>query len=514
MGGFRLYLVVFLSGASVLALEILGTRILGPFYGVSLFLWSALITVTLAALSVGYAVGGRFADRSATPGRLGSIVGAAGLWVLLIPLLKTPALHATESLGLRAAVLTTATLLFVPPLTLLGMVSPLAVRLRASSLDHVGRTTGNLYAVSTLASVAAALAMGFFLIPEIGVTRLTYSIGLVLLAAGIIAALGAGGARGRVAALVILVGAAAGLAAVPEERADPASGLLAIAQSSYAEIRVVEKNGLRHLLIDGGMHAVVEPETWRSWHPYNAALDVLKPLHPEPGDLLLVGLGGGCLAKRFTTHGWSVQAVEIDPVVGRIAEEFFGLTDADAERFYEDGRRFLERAERRWDVIILDAFGSSSIPFHLVTAEAFGLARERLNPGGILALNMEARGWDDPLVASLAASLRLHFASVWALPTSEPPDQLGNVILLASAGPLEFDEYTALPRPRDHLGEEHSHFWAVELTHAWDNRFEPDAAGALLLTDDRNPVDLWSESINLQARAVLHRYFDDQGGGW
>src|SRR5436190_16796373 len=124
-----LFLVVSLSGASVLVLEILGTRILGPFYGVSLYLWSALISVTLAALSVGYWVGGRLADRRPEAGFLGRLVLFAGLWTAAIPWLRQPLLAATESWGLRVAVLVTALVLFGPPLTLLGMVSPFAIRL-------------------------------------------------------------------------------------------------------------------------------------------------------------------------------------------------------------------------------------------------------------------------------------------------------------------------------------------------------------------------------------------------
>ena len=177
-----LYLVVLVAGAAVLAIEILGTRILGPFYGVSLFLWSALITVTLVALSAGYAVGGRWADRGATLPRLYVLLAAAGLWTLLIPWLRDPILIVTEPFGLRFAVLAAAFILFAVPLTLLGMVSPYAIQVRASSLHRVGTTAGDLYAVSTVGSVVAALLTGFVLIPNVGVVRLTLLTGGLLIA--------------------------------------------------------------------------------------------------------------------------------------------------------------------------------------------------------------------------------------------------------------------------------------------------------------------------------------------
>ena len=145
-----LYILVFIAGAAVLAVEILGTRILGPFYGVSLFLWSALITTTLIALSTGYIIGGRWADQGPVFAHLCYLIAGAGIWTLLIPVLKGPVLYLAEPLGLRLAVLVAALILFAPPLTLLGMVSPYAIRFQAAHLNEVGRTAGNLYALSTI----------------------------------------------------------------------------------------------------------------------------------------------------------------------------------------------------------------------------------------------------------------------------------------------------------------------------------------------------------------------------
>ena len=200
-----LYLVVFIGGASVLAIEILGTRVLGPFYGVSLFLWSALITVTLAALSLGYAVGGCWADRGANFSKLALILTGAGLWLLMTPWIKRPVLDLVEPAGLRIAVLAASSILFFVPLALLGMISPYAIRLKAKNLDEVGRTAGNLYAVSTVASVVAALLTGFVLIPNVGVSRLILLIGVFLLLGALIALLAGRESRGMVVVVLIMM---------------------------------------------------------------------------------------------------------------------------------------------------------------------------------------------------------------------------------------------------------------------------------------------------------------------
>jgi spermidine synthase len=503
--GWYVILAVIASGGGVLAVEIAGTRLFGPFYGSGLYLWSALIGVALLALSLGYALGGRWADRGPRLGRFCGLIGAAGLWIAAMPWIARPVLAAAEGLGLRGAVLASSLVLFFPPLALLGMTSPYAVRLRTASLGVVGRTAGGLYAISTLASVAAALAVGFFLIPAAGPRRLVFLIGMTL--AGMAAIGAAIDRRTRIPAVAALAAVlAAAFAAAPVDRPDPEAGLLAIAHSPYAEIRVVEMDDLRLMLIDGSVHTEVDAATLDSRSPYVEVLELAGGFRREPGSMLLVGLGGGSLAKRFAGRGWSVDAVEIDPEVTRMARSHFGLEPAEARVFHMDGREYLKRREKVYDLVILDAFGSSSIPFHLVTLEAFGELRARLASEGVLAMNVIAIGWNDPLVRALAATLRLEFARVLVLPMAEPPDRLGNLIILASNGPLELAEEPPVPMDR-FTGDYHR-------AHAWDNRFEVDPAGIRIITDDRNPVDLWADRINLATRKALHEYFGSREIGW
>jgi spermidine synthase len=510
-----LYLTVAISGASVLALEILGTRVLGPFYGNSLFLWSALITVTLAALAIGYALGGRWADRGATPKRLGTILAVAGVWVLLIPVLRKPLLMATEPMGLRAAVLAASVGLFFLPLLLMGMVSPYAIRLRLTRVEDAGRTAGDLYAISTLASVAGALLTGFVLIPELGVNRLILSIGAaLLLAAGLCYSQGGG----RALAVLLLLAAPATAAAgwnVVRERTDHDRGLTAIAESNYAQLRVIDKDDLRHLIIDGGVHTMVYPGDWQTMHRYAMVTETFTHLFAGRGRVLVVGLGGGSVAKAYHAAGWDVSAVEIDPMVTRFAHDFFGLDPEETSVAHMDARRFLRTTPERYDLIVGDAYGSSSVPWQLLTREYVAEMKSRLNEGGVVALNLECVGWDDILIRSAAATLLTSFSTVRALPTSEPPDALGNVMLLAADRPIDIgDPVDVLGHPKDVAPETYVHFALLQKLHAWDNAYVPDTQGAPVLTDDRTPVDLWAERINRVARKDLHEYFAKDGTSW
>lgn len=506
MINFYVYLAVIVCGASVLAIELLGTRVIAPFYGASLYLWSALISVTLAALSLGYAIGGQWADRDAKLNRFCTIIGIAGLWVMAIPWLRVPVLATTEGLGLRTAVFITAVVLFFPPLTLLGMVSPYAIRLKARNLNVVGRTAGNLYAVSTLASVVAAVATGFFLIPNIGVSRLLFLIGIALVGTAVIGFAGRNKSSVSLLALLVIVAGTFLYLVVPTLVANPQIGLIAAEESAYAEIRVVDLDDTRYMIIDGGMHTGVDPLTWQSQFPYVHVLDIAKGLFREAGEMLLVGLGGGSVVKNFARDGWRVDAVEIDPVVTRLARDYFGLTESEAQVYSMDGRQYLIGHDKIYDFIVMDAFGSSSIPFHLVTEEAFGLIRSRLAADGILAMNFEAVGWHDVIVKSLAATASRQFEHVIVLPIAEPPDQFGNLVLLASNRTLTLE--TELPVPLDRFSPEY------DRAHAWDNRFQVDVKGVPVLTDDLNPIDVWSERVNLASRKETHGFFGDRGVDW
>lgn len=507
-----LYLVVFIAGSSVLAVEILGTRILGPFYGVNLFLWSALISVTLIALSIGYLIGGRWADKGPKIERLCYLLIGAGLWLLFLPILKRPLLNLAEPLGLRLAVLTAAFILFTPPLTLLGMVSPYAIKLRASNMGEVGRTAGDLYALSTIASVIAAIVTGFVLIPNVGIARLIAIIGVVLIFTAVLGLFIE--RRNRPQKLIagsILLACPLSWFILPQELPSPDKGLLAIEQSPYAEIRVVEDERYRYLLIDGGTHTIVDPDTWETFFPYAAVVDIPREFFDRPGDMLLIGLGGGSVVKNYHKKGWKVTGIEIDPEVIEVAYEYFGLKASEGEIICQDGRQFLLGTNEKYQIIVMDAFGSSSIPFHLATQESFGLIKEHLEEDGILAINLESMGWEDILVRSLAITLKPHFSNILALPTQENYNGLGNMVLLATNRSLE----SSRGIPTGEIpSREYLRSMEYKRDYAWQYRFVPDSTAGQLLTDDLNPVDLWSDQINLEARKRLHEYFEKSGLGW
>jgi predicted membrane-bound spermidine synthase len=387
------------------------------------------------------------------------------------------------------------------------MVIPYAIRLKAPSLDTVGRATGSLLWVSTIASVAAAITTGFVLIPNVGICRSLFLIGLVLVVAAI---LGFVIQRKRkiafVAPLVWAIAGALLFRVTPAETMNPNDSLMAVKQSEYGEIRVVDLADLRYLLLNGDTRAIIDPQTWQTRSQDVNVLDIAKGFFDQPGEMLLVGMGGASVVKSYYGSGWHVDAVEIDPVVTKIARAYFGLLRDEAKVYEMDARRFLVTHDKRYDLIVVDALGSSPVPFHLVTTEALALIRSHLVPGGVLAMNVEAVGWHNVLIRSLAATVNRQFQHVTVLPIAEPPDQFGSFVLLASNRALSLREEP--PVPQDRFTPEY------DRAHAWDNRFQVDTAGIPVLTDDLNPIDVWAERANLEERKRLHALFSKPGIAW
>ena len=174
------YFTIFVSGAVVLIVEILGTRVLAPFYGSTIYVWSSLISVTLAFLALGYWFGGGLADKRPNIDLLYWIVFIGGLAILLIPSYDKFILIQTDRFGLRYGPLISAFIIFAPSLFLFGTISPFAVKMRARTLDHLGVTAGNLYAIATFGSLAGGLLAGFYLIPNFSIKFIINLISLCL----------------------------------------------------------------------------------------------------------------------------------------------------------------------------------------------------------------------------------------------------------------------------------------------------------------------------------------------
>ncbi len=467
---------VFLAGGALLSLEIASSRVMAPYFGSSLFVWGALIGVVLAGLSVGYWVGGIIADRWATPHVFVGILGVSGLLVLAIPFVDGWILEQVVSWnpGPRLNPVVATIAIFGIPSVVLGTVSPIAVKLLARSLERLGRTAGRLFAVSTAGSIAGTFATAFFLIPELGTDQLIATLAVVLLLA---AAAVAVVERLVVASALCVAVAAASFAAVvslaPDQggtvaasqlqnwspvyrqrgaedlNGSPADGqegyeLLYSKDSRYHRIAVVEDSDSRYLRFDSSFQSgMFQDDPYETRFEYSDYLQLSLAYNADAKNVLFIGLGGGSGPKRMWRDFPSVRfdAVELDPDVVDVAYRFFELPrDERLNVEVEDGRRYLVQNDGPWDAIVIDAFYSDSIPFHLATQEFLELARSRLAPGGVIVTNVigAVSGSESRLLRSMLRTYRTVFPTVAVHPVRVEGDtNLGgvrNVMFVAGEG--------------------------------------------------------------------------------
>ncbi len=469
---------VFVSGACVMVLEVLGSRLIGPVYGTSLYVWSSIIAVTLLSLSVGYWLGGRLADRRPDAATFFLLFELAAALIVLVPVVREPVFALAHPFGVRGGSLVSALLLLAPPLTVLGTLSPYAVRIAADMVATVGRTAGRLYAISTAGSLVGTLAAGFWLIPNFRVTTIFAATAVTLVLPAIFYQVLA--ARRHVtAALVVL--ALVPLAAV--HRAIPTGPVrvVDVRESFFGQLKVIEGGGMRALLANGGAQTVTDARTGQSGVSYPLMMaGLVWRAHPEGRRALVVGLGGGIIPPLLETAGVATQSVEIDPVMVDVAVAHFGFDPQRHPVTLADGRRFLADDARQWDHVLLDAFGGDGVPVHLLTAEMMALVDARLAPAGVVAVNYNGcrHGAAGRPLQAIVATLATRFPWVQVFPRDH--DACGGNIVIAArephtmqTGPLPFPVPAAL---------------AAEVDGAAPIVIEP----GLVLTDAYNPLDLWA----------------------
>ena len=492
-----LYCTVFLTGAAVMVIELLGTRLIAPFYGASLYVWTSVISVTLIALALGYFVGGRWADRAKKTG-LALIIALSGLLTLLIPWLTAPVLLATDAMGLRMGVFISTLVLFSPSLIMLGMIGPFAVKLATASLDGVGAGTGSIYAVSTVGSVIGTLFLGFYLFPQVGSREIFIGLGIALL---ILAAGVAYFERKRISLMTALPPIAAlivvGIALLPRvadsahrTASNDSNHIQFERKSLYGWVRVIDKpeENFRLLTVDASTIGAATISHGKNVLTYQRIVDILPALTPRIKRALLIGQGAGHMAMTLKNHGIVTDTLEIDPAVAEAASQYFGFTPT-GQTIIGDARYEIRKLTNTYDLIILDVFTGGSEPVHLLTVETMTQLRSLLSEHGLLALNFVAFFEDgkNKALASVAKTLAQVFTHQQVF-ISEPDTEFNDFIFLAANRELELNNEAMSAAQSD---------WLVK------RRIAIDPGLGVILTDNLNPLEMLQIRKSEQYRRLI-----------
>ncbi len=489
----RLMTMAFWGGFVALGVELAASRLLAPFFGTSLIVWANLIGLILIYLSVGYFLGGRWADRSPHETTLYSITAWAGFAIGIVPFVGRPvlllSLNALENyaVGLLFGSFAGAVVLLGPPVILLGCVSPFVIRIGVRSVEEAGRVAGQVYAASTLGSVLGTFVTALLLIPNAGTrhTFLLLAFSLLALSLAGLAAVAPRRALAHSVLAIILLGLVLWQGNQPIK---PSAGLLFEKESAYHYIQVLRRpDGTVELALNEGqaVHSEYNPArvlTDSAWDYF-----LLVPLFnrapyrtKQVSRVAVIGLAAGTVSREYTAlYGpVPVDGVEIDGAIVDVGRRYFAMNEPNLQVFVQDGRVFLETTDRRYDVIAVDAYRQPYIPFHLTTVEFFRLVRDHLTARGVVAINAGRTDTDFRLVDTLAATMAQVFPAVYVM---DAPESF-NSLVVATRSPTTLADYRANVAALKNV-----RLRQVAARIAGQVRVAP--TGGTVFTDDRAPVE-------------------------
>jgi len=475
-------LLVFVVGAASLGAEIAAARLMAPFFGASTIVWANTIGVVLVSLSVGYWVGGRFADRHPHRQGLCTLVLIAGLAVALIPFVADPFLDVSVdaldqvSAGAFIGSLLAVSVLVAPPVMLLGAASPYAIRLAVERIEESGTVAGRMYAISTVGSLVGTWSSALLFVPLLGTRRTFLLFGLLC------ALVALTGVRRRAAIAVPAMIAA--LLAIPVGTIKAAGDgvVLEEVDSEYQYARVVqEPDGERKLELNEGqaVHSLYRPGTYLTgdiWDEYLVLPFAALPRPPER--VAILGNAAGTTARAYGRYfpGSRVDGVEIDGELSRLGRRWLDMRNPRLHVHHEDARPYLRRTDERYDLIMVDAYRQPYIPFYLATREFFELVRDRLRPGGAVVVNAGHPEGQDDLEQVLGATMDAVFETV----LRDPSEDTNTLLLGTNAGASR----AQLARAAQSL-----HRDLRPLALAAVARLAPRLPGGTVYTDDKAPVE-------------------------
>lgn len=496
-------MTVFVAGMSTLAIEFTTSRMLQTVYGTSNIVWANVIGLVLLFLTVGYFVGGRLADKRPYPQTFYALVawaGFSGVFFLLLTsvLLKTAATAmAAVNVGAIASSLVGVILALAVPITLLGCISPFAIRLAVQDVSEAGRVSGRIYAISTWGSLLGTYLPVLLVIPLAG-SRLT-----ALIFGGILLLVGLGGlwqtqARTRVASLLLPI------VLLPIAFSWTSGGIKAYdgqifeTESAYNYIQVVRQGECNYLLLnegqayhsfycDGG--AVPRVSVWSIM----LAAPYFNTAPVEIDRLAVIGLAAGTIPKQYTRvfgPDLPIDGIELDGEIVQAGVDYFGLTDPNINLIVGDGRYELNQLAHQYDVITIDAYKVPYIPWHLTTQDFFEEVRERLTADGVVAMNVGRAPQDRSLIDAMTATLQTVFPTVHAI---DVPGSL-NTILVATAQPTTSAN---LEHNFAELDESVDPLLRAALETAVANQV-PINPSDVIFTDERAPVETIIDSLVLR----------------
>ena len=483
MKKYKLEIIVFLSGAIGMGLELIAARVLSPYVGSSNVVWTSIIGIILVSMSLGYWLGGKKADKEASGNILSRLLLGSALFTSIIPLLETIVVKEFAGIvsNLIVAAILCAIIVFSIPSFILAMISPFAVKMKSMQETEIGSLSGRISSLSTIGSITGTFLMGFVLIPNIGVTNINIGITILLVVMSILARDDINkkyilSTISLVVVMIILmfIGKWVFKLANPE--------ILVDTDSQYSRIWVKQvnttKTTYKTLQVDTGLESYIDTETGEMGAMYLRYYDLFEYLNKDAKSTLMIGGAAYTYPIHYLQkyQDKTIDVVEIDEKMTQIAEEQFGLNTKDERLkiYTQDGRSYLNYSENKYDTILIDAFKGLNAPFELTTYEALIHAKNMLNDNGIVLTNIisSLEGEDADFIKYEYATYKAVFDDVKIFQVQDRDyTESQNLILVGIKGN---------PQINEDKYEEYKNYLNMEITNF--------KTGKNIVTDDFAPI--------------------------
>jgi spermidine synthase len=502
-----LYLTVFISGMTTLAIEMTAERLLGSVFGTSNLVWASIIGLILIYLSAGYFLGGYLSDRYPSFRVFYQLLIWAAILVTISTVISRPVLRLASvafdelQLGPLFGSFAVVLLLFAFPITLMGTASPFAIRLAVRDTRSIGSTAGRIYAVSTLGSFIGTFLPVLVLIPPLGTYRTLIVLSAILLITALYGLYKSSGWRSSLpyAWAPFLLAFLFWLGLPGTDRT--ARGMIYETESIYNYIQVLEQDDFRLLRLNEGqgIHSIYHPEQLMYAGPWEQVLAApffnAAPYHPARLErIAIIGLAAGTTARQATEVFGPIQidGYEIDGRIVDVAREYFDMNMDNLNVFVEDGRWGLAHSPHRYDVISVDAYRPPYIPWHMTTQEFFQLVHDHLTEDGVMVINVGRSPDDRRLIDTLGSTIRTVFPTIHVV---DIPDTF-NTIIYATVLPTQPENIRENLVQIYDQGE--SHPLLIYAMQVAANNLQNSPNMAQVFTDDHAPVEWITNTMVLR----------------
>lgn len=507
---YYLLLLAFVEGAAVMVCELLGAKLVGPYFGGSLYVWASALGVTLGALMTGYYLGGVLSAKNKNTFVYWALI-IAGVLLLLMPKtghwIMSTLIEGDPNTSVQSGSVISLMVFMFPQLVLFGLTSPLIINTLNQGKDKAGKMAGSVYAISTFGGIIATFLMGFYMLPELGIYVPAAIFGMLLIILSCIGLLlNKKYVGGMMSVVFILIGFInMGSSPVPKSNRFKvqyhSDGIL-------GQVKVVDQQFITHsrgakpariLFVNNTAQTIMDlqnPEytlwDWSYYFPSAAGV------YPKDSDVLLFGLGGGALVKQFGRLGFNLDVVELDERIKDVTLKYFGLDPA-TNVVVDDGRHYINTVQKKYDIITLDVFISETPPAQLISVESFKKMKEKLKPGGMVMMNFY--GYLNGELGRSGRSVYKTFQEAgFDTKLFVTPGEEGarNLILLATTTEMDFTNCTYSEPGLPALGD---------ITRYFVDPSTLDMTDAVTLTDDQPILEKMYIDCALDWRRGTNNYY-------